>query len=144
LRDSISPGAILANYNLTGVLVVVAGVGVCYGTDWPDRLKNVAAACVGLGLGWVLGIVVSPSDESEQSEFSAYSKALSTFFTGYVAGALKGVKLHDVLDYLYRPNIALRVCLAATCFLATMAVVFINRRAEVQERNRRPRYIRSR
>ena len=134
--DNITPGAVLANRNLGFVLAAVAFVALGYGT-WPNRLMNVAAACVGLGLGWVLGIVVSPSDQTEESEFSTYTKALSTLFTGYVAGALKDVKLNNIMEYLYRPNIALRVCLAAACALATTAVVFINRRAEVQSLNRR-------
>jgi hypothetical protein len=137
LRDNISIGAMFANLTYSLTVLVLAMVAVFSSSSWPERMMNVVSACVGLGLGWVLGIVVSPSDESEQSEFSAYTKALSTFFTGYVAGALKDVKLHNVMDYLYQPHIALRVCLGAACFLATTSVVFLNRRAEVQNRNRR-------
>lgn len=137
LSDNVSVGAMLANGTYSLTLIVLAIVAVFSGSTWPERMLNVVSACLGLGLGWVLGIVVSPSDESEQSEFSAYTKALSTFFTGYVAGVLKDVKLHNIMAYLYQPHIALRVCLGAACFLATTAVVFLNRRAEVQNRNRR-------
>src|SRR5271157_302511 len=115
--DNITAGAVFANRNLLIFLAVVLFVAVGHGA-WPDRLMNLAAACVGVGLGWVIGIVVSPSDQTEKSEFYTYTKAISTLFTGYVAGALKDVKLHNVMEYLYQPNIALRVCLAAACALA--------------------------
>ncbi len=137
LNESVSVGAMFANLNYTITLVLLFSVSIGYGATWSDRLMNVASACVGIGLGWVLGIVVSPSDESEQSEFSGYTKALSTFFTGYVAGVLKDVKLANIMLFLREPNVTFRVCIAIACFLATTAVVFLNRRAEIQNRNRR-------
>ncbi len=137
LSENASIGAMFANVNYTIILVLLFLVAMGYGETLADKLMNVASACVGLGLGWILGIVVSPSDESEQSEFSAYTKALSTFFTGYVAGVLKDVKLHNIMLFLRETNVTFRVSIAAASFLATTAVVFLNRRAEVQNRNRR-------
>jgi uncharacterized membrane protein YeiB len=135
--ENTSSGAILANLNYIILLVLLFVAAVGYGDAWAIRLMNVVAACVGVGLGWVLGIIVSPSDESEQTEFSSYTKAISTLVTGYLAGALKDVKAQTIMDYLREPHIAFRVLMAAACLLATTAVVFINRRAENQGRNRR-------
>ncbi len=135
--EDTSSGAILANINYVVMLVLLFVAAVGYGDTWPIRLMNVVSACVGVGLGWVLGIMVSPSDESEQSEFSSYTKAISTLLTGYLAGALKDLKAQTVMSYLREPHIAFRVLIAAACLLATTAVVFINRRAENQGRNRR-------
>src|SRR5690348_13446293 len=57
--------------------------------SWPDSDRiatSLSLLVLGAVSGWLFGVVVSPYDQDERSEFSSYAKYASTAFGGYIAG----------------------------------------------------------
>lgn len=131
-----TPGAILAIVNSGGVYLIVLAISAQYASDKMDFAYCVAAATFGLAMGWVLGIVISPSSKDEQSEFSMLTKAISTFLTGYVLAYFKDIKIDQVQHFLFdRSGVAFRLLIGTACCFSTLAVVFVSRRAEIMKAN---------
>jgi len=126
-----TPAAILAVLNLGALFLIALASAAQFAHDKVDFAYSVACATFGLGLGWILGIVISPGSKDESSEFSLLTKAVSTFLTGYVLGYIKDLKLSDVEHFLERPGVPFRLILATACCFSTVAVVFVVRRAEI-------------
>jgi len=131
-----TPGAILTIINSGGVYLIVLAISAQYATNAMEFAYNVSAATFGLAMGWVLGIIISPSTKDEQSEFSLLTKAISTFLTGYVLGYVKDIKLDQIQHFLfYRPGVPFRLLIGTACCFSTLAVVFVSRRAEIMTAN---------
>lgn len=132
---SSTPPAIAAVVLFVGLYLIVLTISGQIASDRWDFAYSVASATFGLAIGWVLGIVISPSTKDEASEFSLLTKAVSTFLTGYVLGYLKGITLDDIKLFLNRPGIPFRLMIGAACGLASLAAVFVIRRAETMQAN---------
>ena len=130
-----TPPAIAAVLLFIAVYLIVLTISAQVASSKSDFAYSVASATFGLALGWVLGIVISPSSKDEASEFSLLTKAVSTFITGYVLGYIKDLKLADITAFLERPGIPFRLMAGAACGLAALAAVFVIRRAEVMQSN---------
>jgi hypothetical protein len=135
-NKSSTPEAILSIVNSGGVYLIVLAISAQYATNAIEFAYNVAAATFGLAMGWVLGIVISPSSTDEQSEFSMLTKAISTFLTGYVLAYFKDIKIEQVQHFLFdRPGVPFRLLVGTACCFSTLAVVFVSRRAEIMKAN---------
>jgi len=132
---SSTPPAVAAVLLFIAVYLIALTISAQVASDKRDFAYSVAAATVGLALGWVLGIIISPSSKDEATEFSLLTKAVSTFLTGYVLGYVKDLKLADIRAFLERPNIPFRLMAGAACGMAALAAVFVIRRAEVMQAN---------
>jgi hypothetical protein len=132
---SSTPPAVAAVLLFIAVYLIVLTISAQIATNSGDFAYSVASATFGLALGWVLGIIISPSSKDEASEFSLLTKAVSTFLTGYVLGYLKDLKLPQIQAFLERPGIPFRLLAGAACGLAALAAVFVIRRAEVMQTN---------
>lgn len=130
-----SPPAIAAVVLFVGLYLIVVTISAQFATSAGAFAANVACATFGLTLGWVLGIVISPSGQDEASEFSTLTKAISTFFTGYVLASLKGLDKAQVLKYLGDDDVRFRLLIGAACCLSSLAAVFVIRRAEAMAAN---------
>ncbi len=130
-----TPPAIAAVVLFVGLYLIVLTISAQIASDSWDFAYSVASATFGLALGWVLGIVISPSSKDEATEFSLLTKAVSTFLTGYVLGYLKDLTLADIKTFLDRPGIPFRLMAGAACGLAALAAVFVIRRAETMQAN---------
>lgn len=128
-----TPPAITAGLMFGGLYLIVLTISAQIATTSRDFAYSVASATFGVALGWVLGIIISPSGKDEASEFSLLTKAVSTFLTGYVLGYVKDLKLADVRAFLDRPSIPFRLLAGAACGLAALATVFAIRRAEAMQ-----------
>jgi hypothetical protein len=132
---SSTPPAVAAVVLFVGVYLIVLTISAQIAIDRRDFAYSVASATFGLALGWVMGIIISPSSKDEATEFSLLTKAVSTFLTGYVLGYIKDLKLADIRAFLERPNIPFRLMAGAACGLAALAAVFVIRRAETMVAN---------
>ena len=132
---SSTPPAVAAVLLFIAVYLIVLTISAQVATNSGDFAYSVASATFGLALGWVLGIVISPSSKDEASEFSLLTKAVSTFLTGYVLGYIKDLKLPQIQAFLDRPGIPFRLMAGGACGLAALAAVFVIRRAEVMQTN---------
>ncbi len=135
-KKASTPGAILTIVNAGGVYLIVLAISAQYASDKIGFAYSVAAATFGLAMGWVLGIVISPSSKDEQSEFSMLTKAISTFLTGYVLAYFKDIKIEQVQHFLFdRPGVPFHLLIGTACCFSTLAVVFVSRRAEIMKAN---------
>ena len=132
---SSTPPAVAAVLLFIAVYLIVLTISAQVASNRSDFAYSVASATFGLALGWVLGIIISPSSKDEASEFSLLTKAVSTFITGYVLGYIKDLKLANIQAFLDRPGIPFRLMAGAACGLAALAAVFVIRRAEVMQAN---------
>ncbi len=133
-NKSSTPEAVLSILNSGGVYLIVLAISAQYSTDAIQFAYNVGAATFGLAMGWVVGIVISPSSTDEQSEFSMLTKAISTFLTGYVLAYFKDIRIDQIQHFLFdRAGVPFRLLIGAACFFSTLAVVFVSRRAEIMK-----------
>ncbi len=132
---SSTPPAVAAVVLFVGLYLIVLTISAQLATNSGDFAYSVASATFGLALGWVLGIIISPSSKDEATEFSLLTKAVSTFLTGYVLGYIKDLKLAQIQAFLDRPGIPFRLMAGAACGLAALAAVFVIRRAETMVSN---------
>jgi hypothetical protein len=103
-------------------------VGLSLVISWPDSDRiatSLSLLVLGAVSGWLFGVVVSPYDRDERSEFSSYAKYASTAVGGYIAGkadtVLSQVASLDALG-------TVRVTGTASAFIVTTIIVFAFRR----------------
>ena len=132
---SSSPPAIAAVVLFVGLYLIVVTISAQFASDAQEFAYSVAAATFGLTLGWVMGIVISPSSKDEASEFSMLTKAISTFLTGYVLANLKGITKQDLATFLGHQQVPFRLLIGSASCLSSLAAVFVIRRAEVMAAN---------
>jgi predicted permease len=89
---------------------------------------NIVVIVFGVSGGWLLGIVVSPYSKKEQSRFTALSKAVAVFGSGYAVG-----KIDKLIEKLLDPTLVLesvhgfRLLSAASALLLALIVTFVYR-----------------
>lgn len=54
---------------------------------------------VGLLIGWMVGVALTPYSQEEKYQFSTYTKAIGVFASGYVAA-----KIDRIFEYLASPD----------------------------------------
>jgi hypothetical protein len=80
-------------------------------------------------MGWLIGAVISPYDETEAKEFSSYIKVISTFLSGYAlskADQFFNNNLIKVTDV--NVLVIIRVLILTSSFLIMMLITFYFRR----------------
>lgn len=128
---SSNPPAIVAVVWFVGLYLITVTISAQFASDAKEFAYSVAAGTFGLTLGWVLGIIISPSGKDEATEFSLLTKAISTFLTGYVLAYLKDISKADLHSFLSKPQVPFRLMIGAACCLSSLAAVFAIRRAEI-------------
>lgn len=89
---------------------------------------NLAVLVFGASGGWIVGIVVSPYSTEEQSRFTALSKAVAAFGSGYLVG-----KIDELIEKLLDPSLALesvhgfRLLAGLSAFALAMVITFVYR-----------------
>jgi uncharacterized membrane protein (DUF485 family) len=89
---------------------------------------NILLLLFGGLLGWVTGILATPLDPNEKSQFSAYAAAISTFLTGFVVA-----KLDKLFELTIQQQVLSQVAFGqalifGTAFLLGALFTFIGRR----------------
>ena len=89
---------------------------------------NILILLFGGLLGWITGILATPLDPSEKSQFSAYAAAISTFLTGFVVA-----KLDKLFELTIEKDVLSEVAFGqalifGTAFLLGALFTFIGRR----------------
>lgn len=106
-------------------LTVIVGLGILLsvltlfiGPAWDDVPFNLLICCTGIALGWVAGLISSPLDKVEKSRFSAATKILSAFVSGYILS-----KLDTYLEIIKGKNVVFNeLLLGRGLFLLCFAV----------------------
>jgi hypothetical protein len=125
---SIALACVILLVLLRGCFVVAA--------DRQERYVNLALLGMGLALGWIAGISLSPVTAAEGAMFREYGSAVAAFGSGYLVG-----KADRLVSRLFDPDLygkgqnVFRAASVAVVFLVTMAVIFILRTNSMIEHN---------
>jgi hypothetical protein len=123
------------NYKLvvSGVFALLMGGTVIYlavhfSTEPIESSLNILIVILGLALGWLLGILLSPYDNAEDKKFTMYAKAFGVFASGYLVG-----KVDKFIEELFNPAFILdsvhgfRVMAFMAALIISMVITFIFR-----------------
>lgn len=124
------------NYKLFGSVIAGLAMGgsVTYlsymvGDDYKASALNLLIVILGLALGWLLGILLSPYSDVEEKKFTEYAKAFGVFASGYLVG-----KVDKVIEALFQPDFVLesvhgfRVMSFLAALIISLVLTFIFRR----------------
>jgi len=124
------------NYKLVGSAAAGLALGgtVTYlsyamGDDFKASSLNLLIVVLGLALGWLLGILLSPYSETEEKKFTEYAKAFGVFASGYLVG-----KVDKVIEALFQPDFIIdsvhgfRVMSFLAAVIISLVFTFIFRR----------------
>ena len=120
-------GASFASAGVLGLILLIVTILMS-----PDRRAwafNGGILVLGVCAGWLMGIVVSPYDVTEQKQFFTFGKALSVFASGYLIGKVD--KLTERVlspDFLLNPVVVFHVMIFLSAFLISLVVTFVARR----------------
>jgi hypothetical protein len=80
-------------------------------------------------IGWIIGIVITPSTTGEKTRFSEYGKTLAAVATGFLAGQYKDVIAFFKRYFDMQPAELATISglLAGSCFLIGLLFTFIFR-----------------
>ena len=94
---------------------------------------NLLLVIVGMLMGWVIGIAITPYSSEEIDMFSSYMRAISTFVGGYVLAKaddlIKGVFTQSFFTFEHTVGVLLTI----SAFLEGLLIAFVYRRYIVQE-----------
>jgi hypothetical protein len=110
-----------------GALVLIALVGACFriGTSY---WLNILLLLFGALLGWVTGILATPLGSAEQSQFSTYAAANTTFISGFLVAKLDKLFELSVTKEALTEVLLGRALIFASAFLLGALFTFIGRR----------------
>jgi hypothetical protein len=83
--------------------------------SWKEFAFTFVVGISGVALGWLAGLLASPYSKAEESRFTAVSKAIGVFFSGYAVA-----KLEPIVGWLTSPD-----RLAANHLLVARILVFV-------------------
>ncbi|MGV3661993.1 MAG: hypothetical protein ACO1TE_17545 [Prosthecobacter sp.] len=116
--------------NLFALIFAVAIITIAYRLGRKDGsyLINWMLCVLGALIGWAIGILAAPFNESESQRFLALGQAVSVFLSGYVISKLDRF-LEGTLysDGAPQGSAWMRLCLFVVSLLLAVIIVFINR-----------------
>jgi hypothetical protein len=109
--------------------LVLVGCGGLFAVGCQNFVLNTMIVLLGLFVGWIVGMVISPYDTQERGDFSTYTKAVSAFVSGYVVAKADALVSRVFSEQTFADSTnALRFLLAATSFVGAIAMTFTYRR----------------
>jgi hypothetical protein len=87
----------------------------------------ILAGLLGASLGWVVGLLVSPYNEGEQSAFGEYGKLIYGFLSGYLLSKFDPVIARALTEGVDSSWVVIG-CFGLTSFLVAVPVTYITRR----------------
>jgi hypothetical protein len=109
---------------IAGAVLVWIALGI--GTSFRINILILLTSGV---IGWIVGILITPTTRNERTQFSEYGKALSTFVTGFLLAKVDKVfeltvtKAGDVNEVLLG-----QLMLSASAFALGILLTFIWRK----------------
>jgi len=115
---------ILAFAGVSLVLPLIWFSWVVAGRDEVFFVFNITILLVGLALGWVFGVLISPLP-GEQDQFQQYAKAVAIFSSGYLLAKVDPI-ITEILNpkQIFALLPAFRLLSFIVCFIASMLFAF--------------------
>ena len=123
------------NYKIIGSTASCSVLGLalvilCFrvGQSAEVHAMNIAVLVFGASSGWLAGILLSPYDPKEASNFPRYAAAVSAFASGYLVSKVDRV-LEEVLkpEFLFSPVPGFRLLAGLSGFAITLIVTYVYR-----------------
>lgn len=117
-----------SNILLILVITIFIWLSFMMNREPQDIYLNLALLIASGTVGWLVGILISPDSEKEASKFSAYSKAIATFVSGYLVSKVDKV-IEKIFDpsFLFQPIPGYRLVSCIAGFTIALLVTFIVR-----------------
>ncbi len=118
------------------VFIFVTFIAWLSGSSYEEKMMNFTLGLLGGVVGYFMGVLISPYDIQEKEEFSAYTKAVSLFISGYLLG-----KIDHLVGLLFSPAffsdklLAFRFVLFVLSVLGSLVVTFVYRKYVAQDFN---------
>jgi D-alanyl-lipoteichoic acid acyltransferase DltB (MBOAT superfamily) len=109
-----------------GVTIVILTFYI--GDTTTIKVLSLSIIVLGISIGWVIGIIISPYDTSESKQFSIFAKTLATFISGYLIG-----KIDKFIEEIFKPSFlfdsvnGFRMIAFVSVLLISMLITFIYR-----------------
>jgi len=103
-------------------LLALLALSILIRANVQDAYLNLALLVLAWVIGWILGTLAAPYTKKEETQFTAYAKAVSVFVSGYLVGKLDRLAT-DIFspEILMKPIAAFRlVAFVATVLLAAL------------------------
>jgi len=110
------------------LLVVLVILSFFIKKEDEDKWINLAIIVLGLSIGWLFGMYISPYGEGEKQRFVEYATAVSAFVSGYLVAKLDGLitKLLSP-EQVLQPVAGFRVIAGFSTFILSMLVTYVVR-----------------
>ena len=93
-----------------------------------DKWINLAIVVLGVSIGWLFGMYISPYGKGEEQKFTEYATAVSAFVSGYLLAKIDGLitKLLSP-EQILRPVAGFRLIAGFSTVIVTMLVTYVVR-----------------
>ena len=93
-----------------------------------DKWLNLATIVLGLCIGWMFGMYISPYGKGEELKFAEYATAVSAFVSGYLVAKIDGLitKLLSP-EQVLQPVAGFRLIAGFSTLIVTMLVTYVVR-----------------
>jgi hypothetical protein len=110
------------------ILITLVALSFLIKEKEQDRWINLATVVLGISLGWLFGMYVSPYGKGEEQRFGEYATAVSAFVSGYLISKIDGLitKLLSP-EQILRPVAGFRLIAGVSTFIVTMLVTYVVR-----------------
>lgn len=115
---------------VAGLVIIGTLLYLCFyiAIDKDVLTLNIATLILGIAIGWLIGVLISPYNTDEQTQFLTYTRAISVFVSGYlIAKVDKVVERMLSPDYLFNTITAFRGMSLITAIVVAMLVTFVFR-----------------
>lgn len=93
-----------------------------------DKWLNLATIVLGLSVGWIFGMYISPYGKGEELKFTEYATAVSAFVSGYLVAKIDGL-ITKILspEIILRPVSGFRLIASLSALVVAMLVTYVVR-----------------
>lgn len=110
------------------ILITLAVLSFRIKENEEDKWINLAIVVLGISVGLLLGMYISPYGTGERQNFAEYATAVSAFLSGYLLAKIDGLitKLFSP-EQILRPVAGFRLVSGFSSLIVTMLITYVVR-----------------
>lgn len=128
------PWTVIATGTSASALFVLLLILVSFGGNWKLSLSFLMA---GIAIGWLLGILISPTTDDQQSTYQTIGKIISALVSGFILGhASEAIKEFFRWQNLIKREVSVISGIFVSSLIMVFLLVTVSRLNEKEERDR--------